>query len=63
MKKRISLLVVLSLFSVLTTSVVCGAESDLAILTRGVDSIAKTGAPGPIVSFGENSFPVALGEY
>lgn len=63
MKKRISLLVVLSLFSVLTTSVVCGAESDLAILTRGVDSIAKTGAPGPIVSFGENSFPVALGAY
>lgn len=39
------------------------AEDAVAFLTNGVDEIPPRGLPGPIVSLGENSFPVVLGKY
>ena len=38
-------------------------SESLAFLLDGVDSLPQVGAPGPIVSIGENAFPVILGQY
>ena len=63
MKKCSMIVAVFAALGFLANSFVYADESDLKILTRGVDSIAQTGAPGPVVSFGENAFPVVIGRY
>lgn len=35
----------------------------IAAMTDGVDTIIKSGAPGPVVALGDSAFPVVVGEY
>ena len=38
-------------------------EAAVRFMTKGVDTLPVCGAPGPIVTYGENSFPVVVGRY
>ena len=38
-------------------------EAAVRFMTKGVDTLPVCGAPGPIMTYGENSFPVVVGRY
>ena len=38
-------------------------RESVSFLTEGVDFLPQVGAPGPVLSFGKDSFPVVLGKY